>query len=170
MLRLRWKALRPLRSHDSGGTMLETAFVLGTFLLLLFGIIDLGFLFYSEVTLQNAVRQGARYAVTGNCSSGTCFDPGNGSGDRLNTIINTVVKFSFGLITNSSVTVTCVQGTCPTYSGYGSNNAGGPGDVVKVSATYTWHPIILYRFFTGGSYTYSVSATYKNEIFQPPAS
>ena len=170
MLRLRWKALNPLRSSDSGVSMVEMSLVAGAFLLFLFGTIDLGFLYYSRVTLQNAVRQGARYAITGNCSSGTCFDPNNGSGDRLNTIINRVVYYSNGLITNSNVTVRCVQGTCPTYSGFGTNNAGGPGDVVQVSATYTFHPIILYRFFSGGSYTYTVSATFKNEIFQPPAS
>ncbi len=156
-----------LSRAESGQALVETALCASIFILLMFAIIDFGFLYYSKVTIQNAVRQAGRYAITGNCQSGTCFDPKNGAGDRLNTIIKTVQNFSFGL--NPTVSVTCISGTCPAYAGFGSNNAGGPGDVVEITATYTFTPIMIWRFI-GGTYTYTVRSVFKNEIFQPPAS
>jgi len=146
--------------------MVETALSATLFLFFIFGVINFGYLFYSKVTLQNAVRQAARYAVTGNCSSGSCLDGGQGSGDRLNTIIQVVKNYSFNL--NPTVTVGCT-GTCPGYSGSGTGNAGGPGDLVKVSATYTFSPVFITSFFPSGGYTYTVSSTFKNELFPPPS-
>ena len=153
---------------ESGQSLVETALCALLFWLFIFGTFDFGFLYYTKVTLQNAVRQAARYAVTGNCTSAPCFDPSNGSGDRLNTILQTVSDYSFGL--NATVSVSCIQGSCLSTYGYGTNNAGGPGDTVQISAQYTFRPIILHNIFTGGSYTYTVSSTFQNEHFAPPAS
>src|SRR5208282_564450 len=123
--------------------------------------------FYAKLTLQNAVRQAGRYAITGNCGDpGSCFV--NGPADRLNTIFQTMTTYSFNL--NPTVTVTCILGTCPSYAGSGGNNAGGPGDTVKISATYTFYPLITGKFFSGGSYTFTVTSTFKNEPFSPPSS
>ncbi len=166
MLRLRWRFGRDLRKGDSGQTMVETALSATLFLFFLFGIINLGYLYYSKVTLQNAVRQAARYAVTGNCGSGTCLDGGQGSGDRLNTIIQVVKQYSFNL--NPTISVNCT-GACPGYAGSGTENAGGPGDLVQVSATYTFSPVFFSKFLPGSSYTYTVSSTFKNELFPPPS-
>ncbi len=166
MMRL-GKKIRSLRlGSDSGQTMVETAFCATIFLLFMFGTISLGYLYYTKVTLQNAVRQAARYAITGNCSSGNCLDGGQGSGDRLNTIINTVTQYSFNL--NPTVMVSCT-GTCPGYSGSGTENAGGPGDTVQITATYTWSPVFIMKWFPSGGYTYTVSSTFKNELFPPPS-
>ena len=98
----RWRILKTKPANESGQTMVEFALVASIFLLLIFGMFDLAFYFYGRVTLQNAVRQAARYAITGNCGTpGSCFSgsngQGGGSGDRLNTIEQTVQKFSFGL-------------------------------------------------------------------------
>ena len=79
-----------------------------------------------------------------------------------------MTDYSFFL--NPSITVACVSGSCPGYSGGSGGNAGGPDDFVKITATYVWNPFILSRFFTGGSYTLSVSSTFKNESFAPPSS
>ena len=43
--------------------MVEFALVLPILLLLLCGIIDFGWLYYNQITLNNAAREGARYAV-----------------------------------------------------------------------------------------------------------
>jgi Flp pilus assembly protein TadG len=48
-----------------GQTLAEFALTLPILLLLLFGIIEFGRLFQSWVTIQNASRAAARYAVTG---------------------------------------------------------------------------------------------------------
>lgn len=170
------RMLKRGHTNESGQTMIEMALVGAVFLLLVFGMFDLAYYFYGRVTLQNAVRQAGRYAITGNCSTpGSCFSnggSGGGSGDRLNTIINTVVTYSFGLITSSQVTVTCnVGGGCGSdYGDGGTNNAGGPGDTVMITATYTWKPWVIANFLPGKfptTFTYSVSSVFRNEQFPP---
>ena len=166
MVQSKWKTLRLLRKNESGQTMVETALSATLFLLFMFGTINFGYLYYGKVTLQNAVRQAGRYAITGNCGSGNCFQNGN-NGNRLNTIVQTVQNYSFNL--SPTVSVTCT-GTCPSYSGNGgAENAGGPGDVVQISATYTFSPIFVTKFFPSGGYTYTVSSVFKNELFPPPS-
>ena len=173
MMRRYWRALRGANSNESGTTLVELAIVGTFFFVLVFSIIDFGFLFYAKVTLQNAVRQAARYAITGNCTDGTgCF--GNGTGNRYNTIVTTVRNFGFA-VPPTNITVTCLQGSCPSYSNCGNQdagNAGGPGDTVQVSASYTFRPVIIGPFlrlgFGSSSYPFTVSATFKNETFPPP--
>ena len=160
---LTWKTLIARSKDESGATLVEFAFSASVFLLLLFGILDFGFLFFAKLTLQDAVRTAGRYAVTGNCDSGNCYDGGN-SGNRLQTILDTIQQHSFGL--NPTVGVHCV-GACSTSYGGGGNNAGGPGDTVQITATYVFHPIITSSFYSGGAYTITVSSSYKNELFQP---
>ena len=158
------------RADDAGSTIVEFALVGMVFFLLIFAVIDFGFLFYAKVTLQNAVRQAARYAITGNCSNpGNCFVSG-GTGNRYSTIVQTVQNFSFA-VPPSSITVTCISGSCPSYSSGGTGgNAGGPQDTIEITAMYTYRPwFIIGNFFSGGTYPITVSATFKNEPFPPPA-
>ena len=163
------KALRRHHAEESGQSMLEFAITATVFFLLFFAVIDFGFLFCAKVTLQNAVRQAGRYAITGNCSSGTCFGT---NGNRLPTIFNTVSNYS--MFFSPTVTVACISGGCAGTYGGSTGNAGGPGDTVQITATYTWYPFVITRFvptmFPGGSYTFSVSSTFVNEPFAPPSS
>ena len=48
---------------EKGQAMVEFALVLPLLLILLCGIIDFGWLYYNQITLNNAAREGARYAV-----------------------------------------------------------------------------------------------------------
>ena len=49
--------------REEGQAMVEFALILPIFLLILCGIIDFGWLFYNQLSLNNACREGARYAV-----------------------------------------------------------------------------------------------------------
>ncbi len=51
------------RNGEDGQAMVEFALILPIFLLILCGIIDFGWLFYNQLSLNNACREGARYAV-----------------------------------------------------------------------------------------------------------
>lgn len=51
------------RRREGGQALVEFALVLPILLLLLCGIIDCGWLYYNQITLNNAAREGARYAV-----------------------------------------------------------------------------------------------------------
>jgi Flp pilus assembly protein TadG len=163
------KTLRRHNAEETGFTMVEFAITATVFFLLFFAVIDFGFLFCAKVTLQNAVRQAGRYAITGDCSSGTCFGT---NGNRLPTIFNTVSNYS--MFFTPTVTVACIAGGCAGTYGGSTGNAGGPGDTVQITATYTWYPFVITRFvptmFPGGSYTFSTSATFVNEPFAPPSS
>lgn len=64
------------KNREDGQSMLEFVLVLPVFLLLLFMIIDFGWLFYNMNTVQNATRNAARVACVE--YSETCFDPGLG--------------------------------------------------------------------------------------------
>src|SRR5271157_3522972 len=150
---------------DSGQTLVEFALAASIFLMLLFAVIDFGYFFYVKVTLQNAVRQAGRYAITGTCTAGTnCFV--NGSGDRYNSIVQVALNYSFNRITAANVTITCLPPPIGQVGGCGyGGGAGGPGDTVMITATYTWNPItaLISKFFMNGTYMFSVSSTFKNE-------
>jgi Flp pilus assembly protein TadG len=48
---------------EKGQAMVEFALVLPLLIALLCGIIDFGWLYYNQIALSNAAREGARYAV-----------------------------------------------------------------------------------------------------------
>lgn len=48
---------------ERGQAIVEFALVLPILLALLCGIIDFGWIYYNQITLNNAAREGARYAV-----------------------------------------------------------------------------------------------------------
>ena len=52
-----------VRKKEEGQAMVEFALVLPLLLVLLFGIIDFGWLFYNKIDVNNASREGARYAA-----------------------------------------------------------------------------------------------------------
>jgi Flp pilus assembly protein TadG len=111
----------------NGQSLVEFAVVLPVFLLVLAGIIDFGLGLYSQMTIINASREGARFGVV---------EPGNVTG-----IEDRVQAMAGGL--DVDTTVTCQRPTGP--STFGSC-AGGPGpwqsgDAVVVKVEYDYHLI-----------------------------
>jgi Flp pilus assembly protein TadG len=55
-----------MKSHlsQSGQELVEFAIVLPILLLVAFGVLDLGRIFHSAITITNAAREGARYGMT----------------------------------------------------------------------------------------------------------
>jgi Flp pilus assembly protein TadG len=47
--------------HNQGQNLLEFALVLPLLIIVLFGVLDLGRVFFASISLTNAVREGARY-------------------------------------------------------------------------------------------------------------
>ena len=60
--------------RERGQELMEYAITLPIFLLLAFGIFDLGRGVYYYSTLQNAAREGARYAVVNACDNSGVID------------------------------------------------------------------------------------------------
>jgi Flp pilus assembly protein TadG len=154
-------------SDESGQGIIEIALSLSLLLMLIMVTIDFGYMFSTRLTLQNAVRQAGRYAITGQCvqSSGAC------SLTRYNSVVQTLETASLGVV-NSSNASSVVTISCNNQGGGCPNNAGGPGDVVTISVNYPYRFLspMLAPFFPQHSYTIKVSAAYTNEIFPPDQS
>jgi Flp pilus assembly protein TadG len=116
--------------------MVEFALVAPIFFLLLFGMLEASrFVFYYEI-LNNATREGARYAIvngrnslrgeeTGPRVDGTCADSPCGS-----RVVAKVRSSAFGVL-GSAVAVT------PTW-----DPDNGRGSTVTVAATYTYSTLV----------------------------
>ena len=138
--------------------MLEFALVAPMFFLLFFAVFDFSRLFYVEMTLQNAVREAGRYAITGNHLPDPKHSGQNLS--RVNSIIQVAQQAAIGL---------SVAGIQISSAGGGSGSAGGPGDTVTISLTTNLQlmtPIVA-QFFKNGTFTFTVSVSFKNEPFPP---
>jgi Flp pilus assembly protein TadG len=148
------------RQVSRGQSLVEFALVVPLFFLLIFGIIDLGRVFWVEITLQNAMRVAGRYAVTGNTLPGYT--------SRVSSIQQVATQAAVGLNV-SQIAISSVQG------GTGANAAGYPNDTVTISLTTTLPLItpLIGNFFTAANgtpraVTLQAIASFRNEPF--PAS
>lgn len=156
--------------NQKGQTTIEFALVAILLLVLLFAIIDLATLFYVNLTMQHAVREGARYAITGRSDLGE---------DRRSALIAKIREQSMGLYNKNQhsprdPSISVIRPTGVTFSNYsGTPTTGDPGkadETIVVSLTYTWPLLtpLMKPFFQGGAYTFTVKSTMKNEPFSPP--
>jgi Flp pilus assembly protein TadG len=131
MIRRSSAASRGARRSSRGQTLVEFALVAPMFFLVLFSIVEgARFIFYYEM-LNNATRDGARYAIVhGENSFKPTGPPNDPSGAD---VIARVKQSAFGIL-GSAVTVT------PTWGGTPPKNERGT--TVTVHASYTYSTII----------------------------
>jgi Flp pilus assembly protein TadG len=150
-----------------GQTTVEFALVAVLLFTILFAIVDLSVLFYVERTMQQAVREGARYAITGQKTG----MPGRAE------LIKTVKDASNGLYDKNalsdkdptvSVLLPSETRNFSNYTGYRGTpvvDTGQQNDIIIVSLTYAW-PLMtpfVRPFFRDGRYTFTTRATMRNE-------
>lgn len=125
------------RRPENGQSLAEFALIAPIFFLMIFGIIDLSRAFQAYVTIQEAARGGARYAVTGRIDcTGVAIQ------NRNNCIIHTVDVRVKDLDDHDSVTTSYRKWTYPTYADPPTEgDAGQQCDAVEVEVEYTFHPI-----------------------------
>ncbi len=83
-----------LHKKAFGAATVEFALVAVTVFTLLFGIIDFSYLFWGTLSMQHAVREGARYAVTG--QSNLFVNPTGNAKDRCDAAIEEIKTQSMG--------------------------------------------------------------------------
>jgi hypothetical protein len=137
----------------TGATLLEAAIITPLLLLLTFSIADFGGLFYAYLALENGVSQATRFAVTGNSM---------GSLSRAESIK--------AAMRSATPTLTIPDGAfsfqhMPVGGSSWVGGTGGPGEIEKVTITYTWPLMtpLLRPFFASGSLTMKVESMMKNE-------
>jgi Flp pilus assembly protein TadG len=145
----------------SGIAAVEFALVLPLFMTLVFAVIDFGYYFFVQNTLQYATREGVRLALVGGTISGAT---------RLDSILQTI-KDNAALAVDPdklSISIFPVTGTYGDPSGWNTTqDPGNPGDIMRVRTSYTYNFLtpLIGSFFSGGTILVQAEATYKNEDF-----
>ncbi len=152
-----------------GGTLVEFALAASVLFSTLIAIADFGQLFWTNLTLQHAVREGARYAVTGNSSLATTPKAADA---RCQAAIAKIREQSMGLFDRVSAkvqfkTVDPSKATDNVAAiGSGSCYRAGEIIVVQVDAVAPVMSPFLRPLFPQGQYAFSVSTTMRNEAFE----
>ena len=142
--RMRSATARSARRRDGGQSLVEFALMAPILVILVFGIVDLSRAFQSYVTLQEAARSAARYAVTGRID---CTGPAIQNRDTC--IRNEATEHTKNLDSHSTVVTAYRSWHYPNYADPPvQGNAGNQCDAVEVELTYDFHPMTpLFNFF-----------------------
>ena len=134
--RTSWRDL----AGEEGTAIIEFAFLMPAFLLILYGLIEFGHYGYMRVALADAAREGVRYAMVRGAAS---------AAPATSTSITAYVRSRIALLDGSDVTVT---------STFTPDNQ--PGSLVKVQVSYPYEPFLLgYNFLTAATVTDSAQMT-----------
>jgi len=149
----RSRPVNPLRSAR-GQAFVETAISIIVLLGFVFSVIDAGMLFFTYVTLENAVSEATRFAATGQ----TLTDPGSGS--QLSRIDSIKLKArteanGIQIPDGEFVFRNLTDGTA---------DAGGPNDVIQVTINHAYTPLFPILFLVSHSpFDIHLSSTMLNE-------
>jgi Flp pilus assembly protein TadG len=140
-----------LRENESGATAVEFGLVAAPFFFLLFGIMSVGFYFFTVFTLENAVESASRVIRTGQAQTQTpsamtvdefkalvcdklpTFMNCNGSGNKVRVNVQSFSNFSSVAVPSCIASNgTLIPSSAQTYS------PGGASTVVLVTVCYEW--------------------------------
>ena len=151
-----------IRRKDSGLATVEFAVVSFLFFLILLTTMDFALLGFVNLTMQHAVRDAARYAITGRSD----LDP-LGEDDRRRAVIQKARQSSMGFFDKvtdeASIIVTDTSGNA--VSGFGQ-----PGETIVIRVNCTWPVVnpLTRATIRNDDYQFSVGATMRNEAFPVP--
>lgn len=149
------------RTSERGQSVIEFALILPLILLLIVNAVNFGSFLYAAITVANAARTGAEYAIMGGAMATGPATPSNGQIATLVTNDITSLPNDASLQVrvcknnNGIETCTCMVGAC---TGMGTtpadpeNVAGAPAAqyvLATVDATYTYQPFIPLWAFPG---------------------
>lgn len=156
---------------ERGAALVEFALVAVLFFTVLFSIIEFGYLFWGNLSMQHAVREGARFAAV------TGFDPAQPDPiqDRCDRVVQYTEDNSMGFYDRVSPIV-----TFRTVDAAGNvvNIGSGCGAAKQIVVTHIDCTLPLITPFTqllgllgantfaDGNYHFSVSAAMRNEAFK----
>ncbi|MFL9898099.1 TadE/TadG family type IV pilus assembly protein [Paraburkholderia fungorum] len=152
---------------ERGVATVEFALIAPVLFLLLCIAMDLGVALWVNLTMQYAVREGARYSVTGQSN----LDPNATNQQRYLAIVQAIKDSSMGLYTLVSpsyvITINGATQTYNTQTSYSTGMFGNPGDIVVLQINCIWPLLtpLVKPFFANGNFSFSVAATMRNEGF-----
>jgi Flp pilus assembly protein TadG len=151
-----------IKSRQSGATIVEMAIITPVFILVLLAIVEFSMMFFAQLTMQYAVREGARYAITGQSN----LDPNAGNQQRYAAVVQKIKDSSMGVCGKAGPAIS-VNGKSYAAASYSNGMFGAPGTLIVLQVDCDWKfttPLIA-KFFTNSNYHYAVAATMRNEFF-----
>ncbi|MEO8098642.1 MAG: TadE/TadG family type IV pilus assembly protein [Acidobacteriota bacterium] len=144
------------RRRSAGNTFVEGAFTLLPTFALIFAFLDFGLMLFRWSTLQNAVREGARYAIT--FQQQTVGPSTLGQSDSIKNIVE---QYSFGTVhvndNPQHIFVKYYATTAPTTPIPSGGNV--PGNIVEVSVQ---NVSLAWLAPLSGSYSSAVAPFFRN--------
>lgn len=120
---------------ERGAELIETCLVLGPLLGITFLMLDLSMVICMRSTFQHAVREGVRYAITGQNSPGPCQD------DSIKAVVK---KNAIGFLSNAAASATMHVHWMSPVDGSVTNNSAG--QIVEVSVEgYQYLPMAPFQ-------------------------
>ncbi|HRT60877.1 MAG TPA: pilus assembly protein [Syntrophales bacterium] len=148
-----------------GTTAVEYALVIPMFVLMVFAIIDFGWYFFTQHTIQYATREGVRLALVGR----TIVREGHPL-SREASIMTTIRENAAAAVRSGGLDISIYEIDAD-YSDpdnwQGVQDAGGAGSYMRVRTIYHYRFLtpVIGAFFTNGSILIRAEATYRNELF-----
>ncbi len=140
----RWLATPTSNRSSRGQSLVEFALTLPILLLILVGVLDLGRLYFTYISLTNAAREGARYGAKYPPTNPT--DQANSRVQAINNHVAGEVDRNIVTLTASNITINCPDGVPCTP---GSPNTPGINNRIQVTVTYPFQLITTYIFGGG---------------------
>ena len=140
-----------------GGALVEFALVAPLVILLIMAALELAILFWVNLTLQHAVREGARYAVTG-----------QGGALRDQLAVQRIVDQSMGLYRRVQPVLSINRADAPADPAQiAPGMLGAGGELLLLQVDGAW-PVAspLLQPWLGTVYRFRVAATMRNEAFE----
>jgi Flp pilus assembly protein TadG len=123
------------KSGERGSQVLEATLVFVPMLLMTYLMLDVSMVIFLRTTMQEAAREGARYAITGQNTTGPCQD------DSIKTVVRAHAAGFLGSVAGAASVH--VQFINPITGGQGAN---APGQIVNVKVeSYAYHPMAPFQ-------------------------
>jgi Flp pilus assembly protein TadG len=148
-----------------GSASVEMALIAPVLFLMLMAVFEFSIVFFTSLTMQYAVREGSRYAITGQSDR----DPAASNHQRYLAIIQAIKDNSVGMYNSVNPVISVNNTTYATANSYSATMFGGPDDVVVIRLDCSWTIVtpIVGALFQGGKLNFSVATTMRNESYQP---
>lgn len=155
----------PPAQLQRGAIIVEFALVAPLLLLLIMAIMDLSTMMWVNLSMQHAVREAGRYALT------MRNDGYTSAGARQMQVVQVIKENSMGMYDKLKPRIkVTLNGSPYSYdgsdaSGFGTGMFGVSGDLVVMQLDCTWTLMtpLMRPFFHGGEYKFSVATVFNNE-------
>ncbi|MEJ2152962.1 MAG: pilus assembly protein [Gemmatimonadota bacterium] len=138
-------------NRQRGQTMIEFAMVIPIVVLLFMGIFDFSRFFYTRLTLQHAIHEATRFAVTG----GALDDAQGNTMTRAESIKSVITREATALDLDVDQLI------------IDPADGGGPTEIVTVTGNFEFQFVTpgVSVFFPRGKYDFTIATSMKNEPF-----